>query len=1045
MPRQTFAPLLKLSLLGSFQLEGEKGAILLPARKDQLLLAYLVLYPAEHAREKLAALCWGDSSDVQARTSLRTALKNLRKQLGDNLLLADRETVQINPAFPLWVDAREFKDEIGRMKDENEFILHPSSFIPYSGDLLADFYDDWILPEREQYRELYLGALEQLTQAARAASEYERAMQYAHRIIYTDPANERAHQHLMFCHLALGDPSAALKQYAVCARALQTELEVEPARETTALYQWIRLNRGAQTPSDAPAPLAAQITNLPIPLSSFVGRKKELTELKQHLTTSRLLTLTGAGGSGKTRLAIQMATDLVWAGSPRPYTDGVWWVDLAPRTDDALVPHAIAQALGVRQAQDQPLTETLTNFLRDKRLLLALDNCEHLIAACAQLANELLTHCANLKILATSREPLGITGESVYRVPTLSLPTTSRPSIVDFLMEFEGIRLFVERACAVNSNFALTLQNAAAVLEICQRLDGIPLALELAAARTNVLSAEQIAARLNDRFNLLTQGSRTALPRQQTLRAAIDWSYDLLSNEARVLFRRVSVFAGGFTLDAVEMICGDEKLHILNGLSHLMDKSLLLVEDQGADRRYRLLETIREYAAEKLDQAAERARLRDQHSDYFFRMAEKAHLEQHTPAAAQWFDCLTREHDNLRATLEWSLEQGNVPRTLRLTYLLGYFWQIRGFWTEGQRWVERALAAVNLDFRESPQELVLLAQALRMLGIFVFGQSDLALAQTYLLKSLSLYRNLTKSRVLSSEEKSDLSTALNYLGFIGYHQGDYAAATTFYQEALELFHEIGGDVGAGFTLSMLGRVALLQGDYHRAMQLGEASAAIGRQYGQLHLTAAGLDVTGRALYFQGEAERGLALLESSMALSQQLGNDQDVANMLTVLGLLHLQQGDSTGATARLEQALAMSQSFKDSMAIAYTQIALAQVALASQETGRAASLLRSSLEAFRRMGHRWQMTRGLELMAVLTAAKREIVRAVRLFGAATAARAALGAPLPPDERARLERAVESARAKLDPTTFTQAWAEGSALTLEQALADAEEEPETEV
>lgn len=418
MLRQTLYSPLKLYLLGSWLLEGESGPIPLAAGKVQLLLAYLALHPGEHAREKLAGLFWGESTDLQARASLRTTLKKLRKFPDPRLVLADRTTVQINPAFPLTVDVFEFQAQVSAAPQ--------AAVALYRGDLLSDFYDDWIVPKREHYRELYLDALLELTQAARGASEYERAMKYAQQVLVVDRANERAHQHLMFCNLALGNRSAALKQYALCAQALQTELEVAPARETTALYQWI-----LQAPPEHTA-RPAQITNLPMPLSSFIGRKKELTELKQFLTTTRLLTLVGAGGSGKTRLAIQTATDLI-----DYFADGVWWVELATRTEAELLPQAVAQALGVREdaqpptseiqaegrSTHSPLVEALVHFLRYKQVLLVLDNCEHLIAACAELAQVFLSRCSNVQILATSREALALTGERVYQVPTLSLPT----------------------------------------------------------------------------------------------------------------------------------------------------------------------------------------------------------------------------------------------------------------------------------------------------------------------------------------------------------------------------------------------------------------------------------------------------------------------------------------------------------------------------------------------------------------------------------------------------------------------------------------------
>jgi len=402
---------LRLSLLGTSRIERGAQMIHLPTRKIESLLAYLVLHPEPHPREKLAALLWGDVTDAQARGSLRKALTLLRKYLGSEILLADREAVQLNPGLSLWCDAREFHAQATGFLTSASADPSAVDIELYRGDLLADFYDDWIMPERERYRALYLETLLQLTQAKRSRSEYARAIELAQKILISDAANERAHQHLMFCYLATGKRSEALKQYKECERALEIELDVEPAPETTALFEWIQ-----QTPSERKSPVAL-ITNLPIPLSSFVGRKQEMTEIKRWLSRTRLLTLTGAGGCGKTRLAIQVATDLVDS-----FKDGVWWVDLAPLSDAALVPQMAAKALGLRGEPNEPLMETLRRHLRPKQLLFVLDNCEHLVDACAQLAEGLLKACPALKIMITSREALGLIGETVWRVPSLPLP-----------------------------------------------------------------------------------------------------------------------------------------------------------------------------------------------------------------------------------------------------------------------------------------------------------------------------------------------------------------------------------------------------------------------------------------------------------------------------------------------------------------------------------------------------------------------------------------------------------------------------------------------
>ncbi|MGB7875056.1 MAG: BTAD domain-containing putative transcriptional regulator, partial [Anaerolineales bacterium] len=553
-------------MLGAFHIEYGTQSIRLPTRKTDSLLAYLILHPGAHTREKLATLFWGDSSSAAARGSLRKALTLLRKYIDSKIVLADRENVQLNSAFPLWVDVLHIENLAKELLTDPSPDLHRCNEIIYQGDLLSNLYDEWVFPLREHYRKLYLDVMLRAVEQARAQSEYKIAIEYAQSILVIDMANERAHQHLMFCYVTLGDRNKALGQYDACQRALQAELAVEPARETRALYEWIK-----QADSDVPS-LAARITNLPIPISSFVGRNRELAKIKQLLLNERLVTLTGAGGSGKTRLAVHAATDLIDSCK-----DGVWWVELAPLSDATLVPSAVAKAFGIDTRSDQPLTEILAGFLYQKQILLVIDNCEHLIEACAQLAEYLLLTCAELKILATSREALGLAGETVWQVPTMSLPDVQSITLVDLLMQYEGINLFIDRASGVRHDFALDEKNASTVAQVCQQLDGIPLAIELAAARIKTMSLEQIAERLEDRFQLLTVTNRTAQSRHQTLRAAIDWSYELLSEEERQLFCRLSVFSGGWTLNAAEAVCsgeGVEQKDILELLAHLVDKSL---------------------------------------------------------------------------------------------------------------------------------------------------------------------------------------------------------------------------------------------------------------------------------------------------------------------------------------------------------------------------------------------------------------------------------------------------------------------------------------
>ncbi len=624
-------PFLKACLLGSPQFWLDDDILLLPlTRKTISLLAYLLLHPHSiHSREKLATLFWGDFSDQQARHSLRTAMTTLRKEPVPDLFTTDRDTVQINPDASVWVDALQFeKDAISAARGETNSL--EDAIALYNGDLLVDFYDDWILRKRDHYCNLYLDLLLRMTQLLRSKSEYGRAIECAQRVIDIDPANERAHQHLIFCHLANGNRNAAVRQYEDFRRVLQEELALEPSPETTALYQWIK-----QAPVKS---IEARVTNLPLPLTSFIGRTGEMARVKYMLSQERLVTLTGSGGSGKTRLAIQVASDLVDS-----FKDGVWWVDFAPLMNAKLVSQKVAKVLGVLEVQNAPMSKTLVNHLSTLNVLLVLDNCEHLLDEISNLAITLLGKCANVQILATSRETLNIPGESILRVPSLSFPISRQLLPGENLEDYESIRLLLDRSAAIGVDFALSQENVSSIAQICRRLDGIPLAIELAAARLNVLTLDQIAARLDDRFNLLTNSSRTTLPRHQTLRAVIDWSYDLLSHKEQVFLCRLAVFVDGWTLDAAEAVCAEvvPAHEVMDLLASLVDKSLVeAVEKAGGEARYRMLETMRQYGLERLHEAGQVEAAQHCHALFFGELAEKAEQGMRDAGMHLWFERL---------------------------------------------------------------------------------------------------------------------------------------------------------------------------------------------------------------------------------------------------------------------------------------------------------------------------------------------------------------------------------------------------------------------
>jgi len=865
----------RIYLLGRFRIERESKSIQLSTRKNESLLAYLLLNLGSHAREKIAALFWGDSSDIEARNSLRNALAVLNKKLGSDLLLADHQTIQINLETPVWVDALEFETQTTQFLEASTPDDGRVDLELYQGDLLADFYDDWIFPHREGYKTLFLKTLLQLTQKLRSGSEYAQAIQYAQKVLQYDLANERAHQHLMFCYMAQGDRSAALKQYETCQQTLWEELAVEPAAATVALYAWIK-----QAPAEA-KPFEAQITNLPIPLTSFIGRRRETAEVKHLLSTTRLLTLAGPGGSGKTRLAIQVATDLLDA-----FEDGVWWTDFSALTDGILVPQAIAKTLGAQEVVHQPLLDTLVNFLRPKQLLLVLDNCEHLVDTSAHIAAHLLAACPHLKIMATSRESLNIAGESVWLVPTLSLPDPQKLSLLDLLMDYEGIRLFVERATALRSDFALTEANASFVAQVCHRLDGIPLAIELAAARVKVLTPEQIAARLDDRFRLLTGGSRAALSRHQTMRAAIDWSYDLLTEQEQILFRRLGVFSGGWTLDSTEAVCsgeGIEASEILDTLTNLVDKSLVNREDgQGSKSRFRMLETIRQYALETLLESNEEGEFRKRHLDYYVSLVQSAnpHLGFFLPdeETVSWLRILEPEQDNLRAALKLSQTNATlVEAGLRMAGNLHWLWLARGQLSEGRGWLEGMLT------ESQPAPKPVLAQAWLSAGFLGCWQGDFGAARTCLEKSLNLFEELNDS--------AGIAFSLHGLGFAANGLGEHALAGSLFGQSLQIAREIDDKWLISFSLHFIAIGTSFQGNHELArVQFEECINLIQSGHGNAQGVAFSLFHLGRIARLQGDYDLANTHHVDSTRIFWQMGDRRGLGYSLSGFACLALAQ-----------------------------------------------------------------------------------------------------------------------------------------------------------
>jgi predicted ATPase len=675
---------------------------------------------------------------------------------------------------------------------------------------------------------------------------------------------EPAYRALMSAHAAKGDMSKVAATYERCIKSLR-EFGVEPSEQTKELYENLKSDRSTQqTATITKSKIKEAYSNIPVPLTSFVGRQRELKEIGKLLASSRLLTLTGPGGVGKTRLAIETAQH-----SLLNFIDGVFWVGLVGLSDANLIPQEMARSVNIREVAHEPLIETLKTHLKSKDLLIVLDNCEHLIRACAQYAEQLLAASPKLKILATSIETLGLFNETTWQVPSLPLPEMQGPISLKELQDFASIKLFNERASNAKSGFVLDERNASSVAQICRRLDGIPLAIELAAARIKVLSAVEIAARLDDRFSLLTAGSRTAIPRHQTLRATIDWSYDLLTERERSLLRRLSVFLGGFTLEAVEVVCsqGMKRRDILDLLGRLVDKSLVIVEadSEVSKTRYRMLETIRQYALEKLVEVGEASFIRDQHLDFYLSLAEKSEAHIFGHESAIWINRLDRELDNIRAAMEWATNSGKAVAALRMAGSLVYFyyaWSARGnLLSEWQHRIQLALSRP-----EGTERTLARAKALNGLGFMYWADIYPTNRRLELEEALDIARELG--------DQWNTATALRYLGLLASMQGNYVEARSFLEQSLEIWRMMGpeGKVGLSWTLAFLGDVALNQNLSNEAASIYQESVAILREIADKNFLAYSVRRLGLLAWRERDFERATLLCQESLRLNRELGD-----------------------------------------------------------------------------------------------------------------------------------------------------------------------------
>ncbi len=1076
---------MSIQLLGAFSVSFN-GAVIPEAawrsRRARSLVKLLALTPGHRLhRDQVIDALWPDSNLAAATNNFHHTLYNARRVLDQVLpgcLVLEEGFLSLrnDETYCLKVDIEAFEASAIHAKESQDPEYYRSALAIYKGDLLPDDrYEEWNLQPREALRQTFLQLSLNLAQLQESHQAYLDGIATLLRLLAIDPSHEEAHRELMGLYALSGQRQQALRQYQALRNVLKTELEVEPSPATLQLYEAIQSGRIIKS-AELPMPAIPSVTegppkterrphhNLPRRLSTFIGREKEIDQVIVLLRGARLLTVTGAGGVGKTSLALQAVGYLLEA-----YPDGVWLVELAPLANPDLVPQACAQALDLLKQPDTPYLTALLQYLSNKHLLLILDNCEHLIASCASLTAELLQRCPKLTILATSRELLNLSGECAFRVPSLSVPEPHRVIGLEQMAQYESVRLLVERARQASPDFSLTQENAPAIARVCQRLDGIPLALELAAGRTRLMSAEEIAARLDQAFHLLTGGSRAALPRQQTLKATIDWSYDLLSVNERLLLQRISVFAGGWTLEAVEAVCQDDSIspiEILDLLNSLVDKSLVQTTHSTAGlSRYRMLETIRQFSTDRLLEAGGIERLRDRHLAYFAGLTGEAEPHLRGKGMVAWLDRLEEELDNLGAAIQWSLT-GRIDLGLKIAADLHWFWWIRNFSAEGRDWIKKLLFKEKRDAEiladnkteynrnlqkaralityymmqfysysfPSDERITLCEESvaiLRKLGPAV--RRELAVSLFWLLAARGSLPKPSPEReemlVIFQQEgmRFHYSDYLKHVGDHMIHLAEWSQAKKCHEESLDICREIDDLEGIACGVSELAYISKCEGDYQKAeILIKEATEVSQREKNRLW-----------------ERVGPIALIDIELASGkyQQLVEHSEEAKRISLddtqlrwsivshntLQALAWARGDYVESVRLGNEILNAYEGIAhDEKALTYYY--LARVGLSQNNLDQAEKII---LETWG--GDLMMKARILQGAGVLLTRQGKYYPAVRSFGAADEWFEKFWLGLPMIEREEHQKAVEASRSALGEEAFAAAWKEGKAMTMDEA------------
>lgn len=1030
---------LGVTLLGGFAVE--VGGRTIPihtfrSQKGQNLLKLLALAPDHRLhREQLLDALWPDAAPAAAINSLHATLHGLRRTLQPELR-AGRDAafcrlhaghVLLAPGGSVWTDVGAFESAARDALRSRNPDLYEQAAALYRGDLLPlDLYDDWVIQPRETLRTTFLTLLRGWARVLEAREDRERAVEVLARIVQVDPVDEDAHVALMRYFAATGRRQRALQQYGRLSEALHRELEIAPGKEAEELYRAL-LSR-VEYPELRPVPFPDIPHNLPSPVSRFIGREAERAEVEVLLADGRLLTITGPGGSGKTRLAIETA----WAVRHR-FPDGVWFIELGEVTDERMTADTVARGVGLAGTADA--AGALVGWARERTCLLILDNCEHLVAAAATLAERLLQAAPGLTVMATSRIALDLAGEIVWRLPAMSADN-------------DALALFADRARLRQPAFQITDDNRSTITAICRRLDGLPLAIELAAALLAALSPESILNRLGDRFQLLVNGSRTAVLRQSTLRATLDWSYGLLGERERLLFRRLAIFAGSFTLETVEDVCTGEDLppsSVLPAVTSLVDQSLVSL----AEGRYVLLESVRSYGLEKLQAAGEEDGLRARAAAHALELAESARAGMRTGNPATWLDVLEREHENVRAALGWLISHDAAVHA-RLAAALVRFWVTRGHLREGLIHLCSAVEGATQSDTE--------AQAAYGAGLIATKLSDHALAERMLRRA---------SRAFSEQGNTRMAAlALNALGGLHLERAEWDAAATHYAESVRLLRTVDDRENLSLVLNNLAAIHTMQGAYDQAETLYQESlshavpaaaahalyglgniAFYRAHYGQAEdlythsltqLEALGDIVT--ALYVRtnlaqtaldsGSPDRAAGFLEPVLAERRAMGDKRGAAIAGMVLGRVALSHGADNEAREHLGRSLSLARETADRWTEAQTHLSLSAVVRRAEDSSAALHHARTALAGARDMGDVHLTALSLEEIAFSTTPS---VGAVTCLAAAAALRSRIGSPPSLPQRPLVEQAGRENRLALG-AGYREVWDRGTRTDLSRVI-----------